>query len=106
MWLEMENVSHRTSALYQHLKKERNADNWQTGVGLVLFWPALFFLEGGDGPEAADYAQLKGEYTALQEAAVQHNCAITSKSPDDVIKETEAAEKAGEKAAEGTKPLR
>ena len=27
------------------------------GVGLILFWPTLFFREGGDGPEAAEYAR-------------------------------------------------
>jgi hypothetical protein len=104
--LEMDNVSHRTTTLYHQLKKERNADNWQTGVGIVLFWPALFFLEGGDGPEAAEYAQLKGEFTALQDVSVQQKCAITSKSPDEIIKETEEAEKAAEKAAEEAKPLK
>jgi len=104
--MEMDNVSHRTSTLYQQLKKERNADNWQTGIGLVLFWPALFFLEGGDGPEAVEYAQLKGDYTALQETSVQQKCTITSKSPDEIIKETEAAEKAALKAAEEAKPLK
>ena len=104
--LEMDNVSQRTSALYHQLKKERNADNWQTGVGIVLFWPALFFLEGGDGPEAAEYDQLKGEYTTLQDVSVQQKCAITSKSPDEIIKETEAAEKAAAKEAEETKPLK
>ena len=91
--IEMDGVSHRTTTLYHQLKKERNADNWQTGIGLVLFWPALFFLEGGDGPEAAEYAQLKGEYTALSDASVQQKCAIASKSPDEIMKETEEVEK-------------
>ena len=103
---EMDNVSHRTSTLYQQLKKERNADNWQTGVGIVLFWPALFFLEGGDGPEAVEYAQLKGEYQALQEVGIQQKCTIASKSPDEIVKETEAREKAEAKAAEDAKPLK
>lgn len=103
--LEMDNVSHRTSTLYYQLKKERNADNWQTGVGLVLFWPALFFLEGGDGPEAAEYTQLKGEYVALQSTSVEKKCQISSKSPDDVIKETEEVEKEKEKQAKETKPI-
>jgi hypothetical protein len=40
------------------------------GVGLVLFWPTLFFLEGGDGADAAEYKRLRGEYEALQEASV------------------------------------
>jgi hypothetical protein len=46
-------------------------------VGLVLFWPALFFLEGGDGPEAAEYACLKGEVDALEQVAIQKKCDMT-----------------------------
>ena len=97
--LEMDNVSHKTTTLYHQLKKERNADNWQTGVGLVLFWPALFFLEGGDGPEAAEYAQLKGEFNALDEVAVQKKCSVAAKSPEEIVKEAEElAKKEAEEA--------
>ncbi len=54
--------------------KLANDDAAQMGVGLILFWPALFFLEGGDGPEAAQYARLKGEAVALQEASRKKKC--------------------------------
>ena len=40
------------------------------GVGLVLFWPALFFLEGGNGALQSEYALLKGKYEA---ASTQYN---------------------------------
>ena len=92
--MEMDYVGQRTTKLYQRLKDERTADNWQMGVGLVLFWPALFFLEGGDGPEAAEYAQLKGEYEALRDNAVTKKCGIDSKSPEEIIREAENADKA------------
>lgn len=39
------------------------------GVGLVLFWPALFFLAGDDQKE--ELARLKGEYEALEKASIQ-----------------------------------
>lgn len=96
--LEMDHVGTRTTTLYQNLKKERNADNWQMGIGLVLFWPVLFALEGGDGPEAAEYAQLKGDYEALRETSVVKNCSITSKPPEQIIKESEEARKKEEDA--------
>ena len=80
--MEMDYVGQRTTKLYQRLKDERKADNWQMGVGLVLFWPALFFLEGGDGPEAAEYAQLKGEFEALRDNSVTKKCGIETKSPN------------------------
>ena len=86
--LEMDYVGQRTTKLYTRLKKERNKDNAQMGVGLVLFWPALFFLEGGDGPEAAEYSQLKGEFEALRQNSIQRKCEIESKSPDDIMKDS------------------
>ena len=46
------------------------------GLGIVLFWPALFFLEGGDGVEAEEFAQLKGKLEAVEKSAVQQDCRI------------------------------
>ena len=42
----------------------------------ILFWPTLFFLEGGDGPQAQEYARLKGERDAIGKVAVVKKCAI------------------------------
>ena len=94
--LEMDHVSHRTTDLYQRLKKKRNDDDVQMGIGLVFFWPALFLLEGGDGPEAAEYSQLKGDYEALRTNSVEKKCSIASHSPEEIIKEEEKAEKKAE----------
>lgn len=73
---EQAHIERRTSELYTRLKNERQKDNAQMGVGLLLFWPALFFLEGGDGPEASEYARLKGEYEALRTVAVDKKCGL------------------------------
>jgi hypothetical protein len=86
--LEQNRIERRTGELYQSLKKEANADKWQMGVGLILFWPALFMLEGGDGPEASEYARLRGEYNALSEVSIMKKCPIQFKEDlGDVIKE-------------------
>ena len=90
--MEMDYVGQRTTELYTRLKSERKKDNAQMGVGLVLFWPALIFLEGGDGPEAAEYAQLKGNYEALQDNAIQRKCGIYSKSPQQIMEEAHQEE--------------
>lgn len=89
---EMDNVGQRTTMLHAQLKEARNKDNAQMGVGLVLFWPALFFLEGGDGPEAAEYAQLKGDFEAMQVNATQKNCAIDAKSPEEIMQDARKSE--------------
>ena len=93
--LEMDHVSRRTDELYAQLKKKADNDAAQMGVGLVLFWPTLFFLEGGDGPEATEYARLKGTYEALHTNAVQKKCVLASlpPSPQEIIEEKKLEEK-------------
>ncbi len=103
--MEMDYVSHRTATLYQSLKKKADNDAAQMGVGLVLFWPALFFLEGGDGPEAQEYSNLKGEFEAMRKAAIQRKCdaKMFPKSPEQVIAEKRVEEErqaAAEETAE------
>ena len=71
---ELTRVSRRAQELYGQLDKTASNDAAQMAVGMVLFWPALFFLEGGDGPEAAEYARLKGERDALKQVAIQKHC--------------------------------
>lgn len=71
---ELERVSRRANELYGSLKKTADNDSAQMAVGMVLFWPTLFFLEGGDGPEAAEYGRLKGERDALEKVAIQKKC--------------------------------
>ncbi len=73
---EAANIERRVSELYGTLDKKASNDSVQMGVGLVLFWPTLFFLEGGDGADAAEYKRLRGEYDALQEASVQKKCGL------------------------------
>jgi hypothetical protein len=85
--MEMDYVGKRTNDLYYSLKKEASSDSAQMAVGLLLFWPALFFLEGGDGPEAAEYARLKGEYEALRTVAVQRKISLDRlpPSPEEIV---------------------
>ena len=100
--MEMDNVSKRTADLYQRLDKKADDDAAQMGVGLILFWPTLFFLEGGDGPEATEYSNLKGEYEALRTASVQKKCSMENmpKSPEEIIQEKAEEEKKKKKEAE------
>ncbi|MEX2649058.1 MAG: hypothetical protein WD673_08600 [Alphaproteobacteria bacterium] len=72
--LEIDRVNDRAAALQASLEDEADADAAQMAIGLVLFWPALLFLEGGDGPEAQEYARLRGERQALETVAIQKNC--------------------------------
>ena len=53
-------------------RKRANTDAWAFGVGMVLFWPALFFMANGDQKE--ELSRLKGEHDALQTVAAQKQC--------------------------------
>lgn len=91
---EAERVSTRVNELYGSLKKKADDDAMQMGVGLILFWPTLFLLEGGDGPEAQEYARLKGEHTALEKVSIQKSCGTIArfKTPEEFEAERKAKE--------------
>lgn len=70
---ELVRVSSRVSELGGRLDEAASNDAAITGVGLIVFWPALFALGGTSGQEA-EYSRLKGEYEALNQLAIQGNC--------------------------------
>ena len=46
-----------------------------TGVAVIVFWPAAFLISG-DGQSAAEVARLKGQMSAIEEAAIAKKCNI------------------------------
>jgi hypothetical protein len=79
---ELDRVNRRASELYGSLKKTSDNDTAQMAVGMLLLWPTLFFLEGGDGPEAAEYGRIKGEREALEKVAIQKECGMSFQRPE------------------------
>jgi hypothetical protein len=75
-------------------QRTANKDSVAMGVGLVLFWPALFFLASGDNKKE-ELARLKGEYECLESLAIQKKC--------DIAPELEAARKRREELAQKKK---
>ena len=69
-------VSARASQIAGVQDKNAQNDAVATGVSLVLFWPALFFI-GGNKENAAELARLKGEMEAIEKASIQKNCGIS-----------------------------
>lgn len=84
--MEMDRVNRRATELQTSLKKTADDDGAQMAIGVILFWPALFFLEGGDGPQAAEYSRIKGEKDAVEIAAIQKDCSMAT-AKEEVVEE-------------------
>jgi len=70
---EMLRVQGRASQLSGRLDEASSNDKAIMGVGMILFWPALFAL-GGTKQQEAELSRLKGEYDALSAASVNKKC--------------------------------
>ena len=77
---EAQAVSVRAAQVSGAQDKKRTDDQVATGVAIVVFWPAAF-LVGGDGPMAAELAQLKGQMVAIEQANIQKRCGIQFERP-------------------------
>jgi hypothetical protein len=72
---ELARINVRTLELGGRLDQAASNDAALMAVGLVLFWPSLFFL-GGTRAQEAEFARLKGEADAVQQAAILKKCKL------------------------------
>lgn len=77
---EATTVSSRAISASGVQQKKADNDAVAVGVGLVIFWPALFFAKG-DGASAAEVSRLKGEMKAIETASIKNNCGIRFEDP-------------------------
>jgi hypothetical protein len=54
-------------------------------VGLVVFWPSLFFLAAGED-QKGEIARLKGESEALEQSAISKQCTTVIAQRDEAIR--------------------
>jgi hypothetical protein len=54
---------------------ERSEVSLTTGVAIVVFWPAAFFV-GGASASASELGRPKGEADALEQVSIKKNCGI------------------------------
>jgi len=71
--LEAQRISARVAQVSGVQEQKATGDAVAMGVGLVLFWPALFFIKG-DRETAAELSRLRGEIEAIQQASIANNC--------------------------------
>jgi len=74
LYLESEDTSERISDLEYILTKKASDDTAQMTIGLIIFWPALLFLEGGDHGEAMEFSRLNGNYNAMAKVNMNKEC--------------------------------
>ncbi|TPI64272.1 hypothetical protein FJ420_17090 [Mesorhizobium sp. B3-1-3] len=78
--LEATNISRRATEAAGVQNKKAGQDAAVVAVGVIVFWPALFFANG-DGASAAEVARLKGEMQAIEDASTVKKCGIVFQKP-------------------------
>jgi hypothetical protein len=73
--MEAARVSQAAAAATGAQQQQASKDAAMTTIGVVLFWPSLFFI-GGDKGNAAEVARLKGEMQAIEQANISKSCGI------------------------------
>lgn len=71
--VETQRIHSRVNQMTGRLDESASNDKAITVASTLLFWPGLFFL-GGTKQQEADYGRLKGEYEAVQQAAISKKC--------------------------------
>jgi hypothetical protein len=77
---EAARVSSRAAIANGAQDQKATSDAVATGVGVVLFWPALLLIKG-DAASAQQVAQLKGEMEAIEQANIQKKCGLQFQRP-------------------------
>ena len=72
---EATRVSSRAIQVSGAQDSKATGDAVATGVGIIVFWPALLLIKG-DSTTAGELARLKGEMEAIEQTSVRKNCGI------------------------------
>ena len=84
---EMRRVGLKVQEVAGDQAEEATGDAVAVAAGVLVFWPALFFLMGDDREE--ELARLKGEAEALEQAAIDKKCTTLL---EDIDRERKKAE--------------
>ena len=87
---ETQRIQVRVVELGGRLDQAASNDKALVGVGMILFWPALFAL-GGTKQQEAEYARLRGEYDAVAQASIQKKCGVSAATDTAATASTAAA---------------
>jgi hypothetical protein len=88
-------LQQKSLSVFKQQDDTASNDALATGVGLILFWPALFLIDSDDQKE--EVARLKGELEAVETSAIEKNCSALSAQ---IVEDREKAEAERKKKAE------
>jgi len=71
---ELQRLQIRATQIGGVFDEKASNQNLATAATVVLFWPAAFFMGGGNKEQQAELARLKGEQDAIQQSAIQKKC--------------------------------
>ena len=83
---EMSRVQVRATSLGGRIDKSSSNDKALVATS-IIFWPTLFFI-AGDSEKEAEFARLKGELDAVQQAAIANECTLGNKPSPTQAKNT------------------
>ena len=69
---EYRRVNYRAIEVTKFQRAESEQSTGAMAVGLILFWPALFFVSGTD--RSPELARLRGEVEAIEKTAIRKEC--------------------------------
>jgi hypothetical protein len=81
IFAENERLTARVQQLGGRLDEAASNDKKIATAGALLFWPALFAL-GGTKQQEAEYATLRGQHDAIQQAAIEKKCSLKVAQPN------------------------
>jgi hypothetical protein len=73
--LEAQSITAKANILSGAQDGQRTKDTWATGATVVVVWPASFFV-GGDKQASGEFAQMKGQLIAVEQASSAKKCGI------------------------------
>ncbi len=81
---EAARLSVRASEIIGVQNKKAKGDAVAMGVGLIVFWPALFLMKGKGGSTEAEVGRLKGEMEAVEKTSIVKECGLVFDKPETV----------------------
>lgn len=75
--METQRIQVRASQMGARIDQSASNSNLATTAAVIIFWPAAFFTGAGNKEHQAEFARLKGESDALDQAVILKKCTNT-----------------------------